>query len=267
VPDYNVTQLVTNSTSSSITTYVYSAQLDDATSVSQAYTFFDLATTSVFAGTNFSVRAGALKWSINLTISADEAAATSPGANGLTLRYLLSNLLFNSSSGTAPSSSEWRKITTKANTPKLEMTTYIVQLDESAVVEVELFDVAFIDGQLTLINHSIVLIETAGADNGTAEWSYALELHFPAFNQSVYYDPSLGLGVLLTGSSKSGDSSDNTALIIATAVAIPVAVVLVLAVIIAALLVAWRRRRTGPNALELDHVLEEEGHSTSDHDL
>jgi hypothetical protein len=43
------------------------------------------------------------------------------------------------------------------------MMTYIVQLDESAIVEVELFDVAFIDGQLMLINYSIVLIETAGS--------------------------------------------------------------------------------------------------------
>ncbi len=135
------------------------------------------------------------------------------------------------------------------------MTTYIVRLDDDAVAQVELFDVALVDAQLVFINHS--LTATNVSTNGTTVRSYVLELQLPAFTQSLFYDPSLGLGVLPGGSTKSdgSGSDDNTALIVATAVAIPVAVVVVAGVVAVALFVAWKKKRDR-SALELDHVLD-----------
>jgi hypothetical protein len=262
-----VTQQVTNSTSgganSTTTTYVYAAQLDNATSVAQAYTFFAQKATTAFAGTTFTVGAGSLKWSLNLTTTAD-AGNTSDGAvglgsQGLTLRYELASLLaINASSPSVVPEAE--AVIRKPNTPQNQMTTYIVRLDDDAVAQVELFDVALVDAQLTFINHSLTTANVSA--NGTTVRSYVLELQLPAFSQSLFYDPSLGLGVLLGGSTK-GDGSgsdDNTALIVATAVAIPVAVVVVVGVVAVALLVAWKKTRDR-SALELDHVLDDHDES------
>ncbi len=94
-----MTQQVTNSTSgganTTTTTYIYAAQLDNATSVAQAYTFFAQKATTAFAGTTFTVGAGSLKWSLNLTTDAGNASdgGVGLGSQGLTLRYELASLL------------------------------------------------------------------------------------------------------------------------------------------------------------------------------
>jgi hypothetical protein len=254
-----VTQQVNNSTSgganSTTTTTTYLAQLNNATSVAQAYTFFAQKATTAFAGTTFTVGAGSLKWSLNLTttIAPDAANATDGGSPGLTLRYQLASLLNISAGAQAAGGAVIRK----PNTPQDQMTTYIVRLDDNAIAQVELFDVALVDAQLVFINHS--LTATNVSTNGTTVRSYVLELQLPAFTQSLFYDPSLGLGVLLSGSTKSdGSGNDNTALIVATAVAIPVAVVVVAGVVAVALLVAWRRKKMQrKSSLELDHALDD----------
>lgn len=256
---YTVTQQVTNSTSgganTTTTTTTYVAQLNNATSVAQAYTFFTQKATTAFAGTTFTVGAGSLKWSINLTTTAANNTSdggVGAGSQGLTLRYQLASLL-------NVSAASQGAVIRKPETPQNQMTTYIVRLDDNAVAQVELFDVALVDDQLTFINHSLTAT-TNVSTNGTTVRSYVLELQLPAFNQSLFYDPSLGLGVLLGGSTKAdgSGSDDNTALIVATAVAIPVAVVVVAGVVAVALLVAWRRKKAQRmSSLELDHVLDD----------
>jgi hypothetical protein len=85
------------------------------------------------------------------------------------------------------------------------------------------------------IGHSIV--RTSVVDDEEA--SYVVELVLPEFNESLYYDPSIGLGVLLGRNDRDddgGSSESNVGLIVGVAVAIPVAVALVLVVIGACLL-------------------------------
>jgi hypothetical protein len=73
-----------------------------------------------------------------------------------------------------------------------------------------------------------------------------VELVLPEFNKSLFYDPSIGLGVLLDRNDR-GDggssSGSEVGLIVGVAVAIPVAMALVLLVIGAALAVGWHRKR------------------------
>jgi hypothetical protein len=135
------------------------------------------------------------------------------------------------------------------------MTTYLVPLFVSSTTksattlttaaQVELFDVALVDGtHFVPISHSIV--RTSVDDDKEA--SYVVELVLPSFNESLYYDPSIGLGVLLgrndrdDGGSRSSSES-NVGLIVGVAVAVPVAVALVLLVIGAALAVGLHRKR------------------------
>ena len=68
-------------------------------------------------------------------------------------------------------------------------------------------------------------------------------LRFPRFNESLLYDPSLGLGVLVGSSNGESGGSDNSALIVGVAVAVPLAVAVVVVVIAAAIGVAWWRKR------------------------
>jgi hypothetical protein len=105
---------------------------------------------------------------------------------------------------------------------------------------VELFDVALIDGShFVPISHSIVRT----ADSA----EYMVELVLPGFNESLFYDPSIGLGVLLGRNDRDngggGSSDSDVGLIVGVAVAVPVAVAVVLVVIIAALVIGWRQKR------------------------
>jgi hypothetical protein len=110
---------------------------------------------------------------------------------------------------------------------------------------VELFDVALVDGtHFVPISHSIVRTSVDDDD----EASYVVELVLPGFNESLFYDPSIGLGVLLGRNDRDGggggsSSESNVGLIVGVAVAVPVAVALVLVVIGAALVVGWRQKR------------------------
>jgi hypothetical protein len=73
-----------------------------------------------------------------------------------------------------------------------------------------------------------------------------VELVLPGFNESLFYDPSIGLGVLLGRNDRddgSGGSDSDVGLIVGVAVAVPVAVAVVLVVIVAALAIGWRQKR------------------------
>jgi hypothetical protein len=105
----------------------------------------------------------------------------------------------------------------------------------TTAAQVELFNVALVDGtHFVPIGHSIV--RTSVVDDEEA--SYVVELVLPEFNESLCYDPSIGLGVLLGRNDRDdgGSSESNVGLIVGVAVAIPVAVALVLVVIGACLL-------------------------------
>ncbi len=243
--------------SSADATYVYSASIGDnnATRFDQSFTFYDRDTNATFAGVDFAIPANSVKWSINFTVGdAGSSGGSSPPSHATqwsTVRYRLAGLLTSSANGTTPalSASIDRPITSRADTPAPGLTTYYVPLFEKTksttvvVAAVVLFDVAVVDRAAADIRHHIVAVAV-----NTTTIEYEVVFEFPPFNESLFYDPSLGLGVLLgadrDGSGGVGGGSDNTGLIVGVAVAIPVAVVVVAAAIAAGLFVAWRRRRS-----------------------
>jgi hypothetical protein len=241
--------------SSADATYVYSASIGDnnATRFDQSFTFYDRDTNATFAGVDFAIPANSVKWSINFTVGDTGSSGSSPppshATQWSTVRYRLAGLLTSSADGTTPalSASFDRPITSRADTPAPRLTTYYVPLFEKTksttvvVAAVVLFDVAVVDRAAADIRHRIVAVAV-----NTTTIEYEVVFEFPPFNESLFYDPSLGLGVLLgadrDGSGGVGGGSDNTGLIVGVAVAIPVAVVVVVAAIAAGLFVAWRRR-------------------------
>jgi hypothetical protein len=131
------------------------------------------------------------------------------------------------------------------------MTTYYIPLlthssGSSAgrlVAKIEVFDLALVDGDdashFKAIHHRIL---TVSSSSSTAD--YVLELSFPPFNQTLAYDPSLGLGTLLNSKSDGkGGTGGGITLLIGVAVAVPVAVVVVVAGIAAGVGIIWWRKK------------------------
>jgi hypothetical protein len=266
---------VSNDTSTNATTYTYTSQLENTTNVEQAFTFFNQKTSGDFSGLTFDISASSIKWSIRLQATNSTAAAASEG--GLTLRYRLTGLMMTGNSNTSGSTgggavASKEQVVVQRETPRANMTTYLVPLfttsntsttTRTTAAKVELFDVALIDGtHFVPINHSIV--RTSVNDE---EASYVVELVLPSFNKSVYYDPSIGLGVLLGRNDRDdggvGSSDSNVGLIVGVAVAVPVAVALVLVVIGAALVVRWRQRKRMAHHPRLGNV----NYGPDEHDL
>lgn len=261
-------------------TYVYTAQLDNDTTFEQAYTFHPYPIETTFANLTFGISASSLKWSVNLTTSGDCAFTRhilfpSPSASvsaqlddddddpsdptpddgdpnevPLTMRFRLSGFLL---SGSAFNTSHG-SILIRPNTPRANMTTYYLPLisqsaTSTVAAEVQVFDVALLDGMLRKIQHSVILVSsnssTTDSSNGPAA-EYVLELSFPSFNCSLYYDPSLGLGVLVgsdPSSPRGDDISATTGVIIALAIVLPLAAVIVLSITIVGGIVLWHRTR------------------------
>lgn len=133
--------------------------------------------------------------------------------------------------------------------PQPGMTTYFlpfVTLPSSSssprrlLAKVEVFDAALVDGVSVSLQHDVVVTPNT---NGSAE--YVLVLEFAAFSSSLFYDPSLSLGVLL-GARDSDDNSggdDNLALIVATSVVLPVALLLVVVASVVGAVAVWHRKR------------------------
>jgi hypothetical protein len=228
-----------------LTTYVYAAQVDEAARLEQAFTFHSTKASGQFAGTSFDIGAGSVKWSVNIT-----STNASTFADGVTIKYRLSGLLGSAPNVNSSGSSQPSSVVRRArNTPQAGMTTYFLAFaaDPSdprklAGCAVEVFDAALVDGA-----EAAVPIEHDVQVGSQAE--FELVLRFPAFEQSLLYDPSLNLGVLLGGGGRdeldggSSGGGDNLGMIVAVAVAIPVAVVVVLVVIVVGTALIMRRKK------------------------
>lgn len=242
------------------TTYYTAGLADNTTSLEQAFAFYDHPTDSQFNATLFTIGANSVKWSVNLTVSTavptnntdgpDNRTMSEPaGDTPLTIRYGLAAL----SSSVSASLSRNGQVIRRGGEPQAGMTTYYVPLLDDTVTasssshsssllvaKVEVLDLALVDGAwVPLLSHDVVLA------NSSAGYlpEYVLVLEFPPFNHSLFYDPSVSLGVLLSRDG-SGDTSSDLALIVATSVAIPLAVLFVVAVAVAGVtFLAWRKKQ------------------------
>jgi hypothetical protein len=108
------------------------------------------------------------------------------------------------------------------------------------VAKVEVLDLALVDGQwVPLLGHDVVLTNSSGRLP-----EYVLVLEFAPFNSSLFYDPSISLGVLLSSDGGSSDTSSDLALVVATSVVIPLAVLCVVVVaVVGVTFLAWRKKR------------------------
>lgn len=243
-----ITWAVSSAINSTIRTErMYEAQLDAYTNATQVFSFnANNASTASFSGRDFVIAAGSVKWSVNFS-SATNASAI----QGVTLRYRLSDIGPGSpppSSYRAKRSQQLTVIERAENTPRANMTSYYLAVPASdaptasaevVVMVVEMFDVALVDDTaFTPIAHAVDVVSDS---------HYELELVFPAFNRSLYYDPSLGLGVLLGSSGGRGDDfgggGEDLGLIVGVAVGVGVAGVLVVSVIVAGVVVAVRQKK------------------------
>jgi hypothetical protein len=71
-----------SNTSTNAITYAYTSQLESATSVEQAFTFFDQKTSGNFAGLTFDMGASSIKWSIHLRAANNSSDSTLAAAAG-----------------------------------------------------------------------------------------------------------------------------------------------------------------------------------------
>jgi len=92
------------------------------------------------------------------------------------------------------------------------------QVKRTMLGVLEVSDWALIDGVTMAINHSVLSpLATPSHNNATTSGVvYMLVLHFPPFNRSVNYDPSINLGLLTAHQTSS--SGPNIALIVGTTV-------------------------------------------------
>jgi hypothetical protein len=241
----------------------YTTSFGSAGNATQTFDFYANGTSGSFSGVPFSVQAGSLKWSVNFTAATDDTkrqSKTGAASDGITLRYRLSDLSSSSLASRADTEDNrllLRVLAAAPNKPSANMTTYYLTLSATsgststnAVALVELFDVALVDGVPVTIQHTI---EVVSVDETSA--AYELILAFPPFNDSLYYDPSIGLGVLLGETDRDdgaggGSGDDNTALVVATAVAVPVAVVVVITVAIVGSVLYHHKRKCARKAIK-----------------
>lgn len=206
--------------------YVYSSDVDSALLLQQEYSIYPTAHSINFAGNQFNLAPGTVKWSLNLTSLQSDVLSCTNGAVAI-VRYEVGDL-----------GQSARQILEYPNTPTMKTTTYVVLFgsSESNIIRntavLQVLDEALADGMLTTVGHSMSI-------NGDVAM---LELTLANFNQTFHYDPSLGLGVLL-GSAGGGSSSDNTGLIVGIPVAVGVAIIVVVAVSATGAAIIYIRRR------------------------
>jgi hypothetical protein len=215
-----------------LTTWFYTSYLPNTlTAIEQAFAFYDKSAPAVFDNTPFTIESNTLKWSVDIT----NGSTTSP----VTMRYKLGQV------NTSPSALSWpsSELIVMPNLPLPGMTTYLVPLASDGpggtasplnqvVAILQVFNTALVDGVSAPINHSVVL------DTQLAE--YVLVLTFPPFNHSLYYDPSIGLGVIRPqaagGSASSGGGGGGGGSILYVAVAVGVAAPVAIALLVAAVI-------------------------------
>jgi len=192
----------------------------------QSFSFSTIETTATF-GSPFVIPPSSLKWTINISSSF-------PFPDGLSITYLLRDL--SSSLGDGYTVDKTSHMITSENT-----TTYLLPLLSSkssalrTLIQVEVFDFVLVDDAYILINHSVAL-------GGPEDSQWVLHLQFPAFKRSLYYDPVVGLGMLVGGSSMSSGGQASLGIIIGAAVGGSVAALIILGVAVG-LLVIWKFKR------------------------
>jgi membrane-associated phospholipid phosphatase len=249
-----------------VVTYIYSALLaDNVTTLEQSFAFHNQTSPTTFAGLSFDITPGSLKWSINMTTSSSSSSSShgnsSCSGQAFTLRYKLSSLGAAGSASGNTTIDMSVNVTKQTNEPRANMTTYLFPLRRSSAdspnlaAKVVVFDVVVVDGVVVpLIGHSVNISSSV---NGTTSSDYVLVLQFPAFNRSLYYDPSLGLGVLLGAQAGGGHttSTSSSFLVVAVAVAIPVAVLAVIAALVIGTLLVRRNRRKAQKNIRVSTLM------------
>jgi hypothetical protein len=259
-----MTRSETNTTQGLTTTYT--AQLDARTVLVQSYTLYREARRESFGGVEFDVAPGTVKWSFDLSLANGSgelsSGVTDASKNGFTLRYRLSGVGLDTGNGSATLPTTAGKIQRKRDSPQQGMTTFAVVLQDDVVAQVEVLNVAMVDGDVYTLGR-IDLVWINGSAAGSAG-GYALELVFPPFERSVSYDPSIGLGVLLGRNDDDGGGSTDVGLAVGVAVAVSVAVAFVLVVVIVGLVLGWRQRKRWASAMNVNVGSDESDHEGSD---
>jgi hypothetical protein len=179
---------------------------------------------AAFGRSNFTINAGSIKWTLSLS-------ASKPFGSGLIINYQLSDISTSTTSDGGSGSLRVVRVRTMEN-----ITTYYLALgsaQDNQVAAVEVFDVALVNNKsYESVNHSITLASNS---------FYVLTLGFPPFSESLYYDPTVGLGVL--GSSTGGGSGGtNVGLIIGLIIAGAAVAAFVITVVIIVLAVLHMRK-------------------------
>ncbi len=243
VDDRQVT-LAEGGPTTTVPTHIYSTVLPGSTTTfDQAFAFYDQPALGRLALVDFTLGASTLKWSLNFTGGGQAAA--------FTVRYRLSAL--GAAAATGNTSTARPTISRRTATPAANMTTYSIPLRQLVTAssppsshelgaQLVVFDVAMVDDQLVpLLSHNVMLVESSSSSSSV---EYVLELTFPPFTSSLYYDPSLALGVLLDpGRSKGSQSSSSGDLssVIGVATGLPCGLIVV--VVAGILLVVAKRKR------------------------
>ncbi len=227
----------TTQSSDELTTYTYTGQVGDITSIGQSFTFHQNRTADDFAGMAYEVGTSTVKWSIRL----ENIAEFLRGPQRVTMRYGLDSALASDEAGF---DTRWAP-ERRNHTPRGNVTTYYLTLNRPsgrAVARVEVFDLALVDGDtaahLRPIAHAIRLRPAASGVRA----GFMLELAFPDYNDTLAYDPAIGMGTLLHRDDGKGGSGDNSAMVIGVAVAVPLAIVCVVVVIVIGVVVGKRRQ-------------------------
>jgi hypothetical protein len=144
-------------------------------------------------------------------------------------------VLVDTGNGTATSNNE---SVARATTWRLEGQKAAGGLKRSVATLVRLVNVVELDGETRVGDEWI----SSALQPATSKSSSGLVVSFGQFNDSLSYDPDIG--VLLGGGGKSDESGgdDNTAVIIGVSVAVPVAILVVVIVVVAAAVMFWFRR-------------------------
>jgi len=227
--------MVTNTSHAMTTTFMYQSKLvndgggSNETRQGILEQVFSFSNTSQQASlwqnsTAFPIPPGAIKWS--LRINASESNSTTFFTGGLNVTFSLSDL--SSPTAAAPITNATVVLSTTAGSHTSSnittVTTYYLPLlnpQAGGLVGVlEVLDAALVDNVLLAINHSISLNNLS-----TGGLVYKLVLHFPAFNSSLAYDPSLNLGIVVAHQPSSGGPTITTTwLIVGVTVGISVGV-------------------------------------------
>lgn len=239
----------------------YTATTEDNQTITQELAMFSGAASAEFASVPFRIEPGTLKFTVAIS-NAEQTRPSGTASQPITMQYGISALIIAppSANGSAAASTA----TADKSTPLIVVpryphalaTTYYLPLlvtteslgsagaaqPKRMVAKVEVFDVAQVDGTLQAINHSVAVDE---ASSGV----YMLTLVFPPMNSSLFYDPTIGLGLLLGGAksdgtgSSSGGGGDNMLLMMGMAVGLPLACVVLTTVAVTTILYKRRKRR------------------------